>query len=78
MKSKATSIHENVDLIEEVRRRQEEESARYYVLLDIYEARQKLLNYKIELSVKGKEPTYGGITFLHDDLKRFDAFKKYA
>lgn len=47
-----------LDLIEVVRRRQEEESARYYVLLDLCEARHKLLNYKVELSVKGKEPIY--------------------
>lgn len=66
------------NIVEEVAKRQEEKCAWYYLLLDLYEARNRLFNYKVEISVKNKEPLFGSISFLHEDLSRFDAFKCYT
>lgn len=67
-----------IDVLEEVKKRQNEKSGRYYLLLDLYQARKKLHNYKLELSVKAKEPAVGQISFQYEDLSRYDYFKKYV
>lgn len=45
---------------------------------DMHLAQERLAKYTLRLSVRQKQPTYGEISFFHDDLRKFDALKRFT
>lgn len=68
-------LEEIVQMLEE---RQESNSNWIWVLKDIRKAQANLLSYEFSITVKRSEPTYGNVSFIHEDLSKYDSLKIFA
>jgi len=58
--------------------RNHEDSNWLFILKEIQQVNQKLLNYQMFITVKKNQPRYCTITFNHSDLNEFEMLKKYV
>ena len=66
------------DIIVQIEQWHQQDSMRIKVINDIRSAQKLLLNFEFQIIVKQHQPTYGTISYIHQDLSKYDSLKHFS